>query len=202
MVRQETVQIARASLPFAPGGLGLSQVYGLVKQSGGHIKIYSEVGSGTAIKMYFPRAFAVAANEQPQRPPRPASAQPRSETILVVEDNDLLLESVSAMLREHGYRVLTALNGVEALARLEVEKSVDLLFTDVGLPGGIDGRRLAEAVRQRRPGLIVLFTTGYTRNAIIHHGRLDPDVEFISKPFTYAALVAKIERLFTARADS
>ncbi len=99
------------------------------------------------------------------------------------------------ILREDGYRVLEASNGIAALELLEAEQDVRLLFTDVGLPGGLNGRQLADEARRRRPDLLVLFTTGYTRNAIIHQGRLDPDAELIGKPFTYATLVAKIQRL-------
>jgi len=99
------------------------------------------------------------------------------------------------ILREHGYRVLEASNGIAALELLEAEKDVRLLFTDVGLPGGLNGRQLADEARRRRPDLLVLFTTGYTRNAIIHQGRLDPGAELIGKRFTYATLVAKIQRL-------
>ena len=176
-------------------GLGLSQVYGFVKQSEGHAKIYSELSEGTTVKLYLPR-FANDSTDT-RDPPRsePASASERSETILLVEDNELLLASTTEMLQRHGYRVLTAADGSTALHTLEVEKDIQLLFTDVGLPGGLNGRQLADAARQLRPDLKVLFTTGYTRNAIIHQGRLDPGVELIAKPFTYAALLAKIRRV-------
>ena len=176
-------------------GLGLSQVYGFVKQSEGHAKIYSELSEGTTVKLYLPR-FAND-NTDTRDPPRsePASASERSETILLVEDNELLLASTTEMLQRHGYRVLTAADGSTALHTLEVEKDIQLLFTDVGLPGGLNGRQLADAARRLRPDLKVLFTTGYTRNAIIHQGRLDPGVELIAKPFTYAALLAKIRRV-------
>jgi PAS domain S-box-containing protein len=176
-------------------GLGLSQVFGFIKQSAGHIKIYSELGEGTTVKLYLPRAagFDTYAREQAAAPR--LAAQPRPETILIVEDNDLLLESVSTMLEEQGYRVLAARTGTVALQLLDSEKEVHLLFTDIGLPGGMNGRQLADEARRRHPDLIVLFTTGYTQNAIIHQGRLDPGVEFIGKPFTYAALVGRIQRL-------
>jgi PAS domain S-box-containing protein len=181
-------------------GLGLSQVFGFIKQSAGHIKIYSELGEGTTVKLYLPRAagFVTYAREQAAAPR--LAAQPRSETILIVEDNDLLLESVSTMLQEQGYRVVAARTGTVALQLLDLEKRIHLLFTDVGLPGGMNGRQLADEARRRHPDLIVLFTTGYTQNAIIHQGRLDPGVEFIGKPFTYAALVGRIQRLLDAEA--
>jgi CheY-like chemotaxis protein len=176
-------------------GLGLSQVYGFVRQSTGHIKIYSELGQGTTVKIYLPRDAGSGGDAEEGWRVQPPPAEPRSETILVVEDNDLLSASVAATLREQGYRVLTAPNGATALRLLGGNPEVRLLFTDVGLPGGMDGRQLADEARRRHPGLLVLFTTGYTRNAIQHQGRLDQGVEFIGKPFTYAALVAKIERL-------
>jgi PAS domain S-box-containing protein len=176
-------------------GLGLSQVYGFVKQSAGHIKIYSEAGEGTTVKLYLPRfaGDSVDVAEVIGAPPTTGEAQ--SETILVVEDNELLLSSVAAMLRDQGYRVLTAANGATALQVLGSEPEVHLLFTDVGLPGGLNGRQLGDEVKRLRPDLKILFTTGYTRNAIIHQGRLDRDIEWIGKPFTYAALVAKIQRI-------
>jgi len=176
-------------------GLGLSQVYGFLKQSLGHVKIYSELNEGTTVKLYLPRSVDNGASIRKEDLVPQVPVQPRSETILVVEDNELLLVPVAAMLQEQGYRVLTAPNGVTALQLLDSERDIHLLFTDVGLPGGINGRQLADEARRRRPDLLVLFTTGYTRNAIIHQGRLDAGVELIGKPFTYAALVAKIQRV-------
>jgi PAS domain S-box-containing protein len=174
-------------------GLGLSQVYGFIKQSNGHIKIYSEIGEGTTVKIYLPRATTrVDVDEKRIESMQPADA---AATILMVEDNELLLESVALMLRELGYRVLVAEDGTGALALLAEEADVQLLFTDVGLPGALDGRQLADEVRRRRPEVKILFTTGYTRNAVMHDGRLDPDVEFIGKPFQFAALIGKIQRL-------
>ena len=180
-------------------GLGLSQVYGFVKQSAGHVKIYSELGQGTTVKLYLPRTGDHVADALDESGGDVPAALSRSETILVVEDNDLLAASVAGMLREQGYRVLTAPNGASALHLLDMEPPVDLLFTDVGLPGGMNGRQLADEARKRRPDLLVLFTTGYTRNAIIHQGRLDPGVEFIGKPFTTNALIGKVQRLLDAQ---
>jgi PAS domain S-box-containing protein len=176
-------------------GLGLSQVYGFVKQSAGHIKIYSEPGEGTTVKLYLPRFAGDGVDTGEVIGAQAMTGQARSETILVVEDNELLLSSVAAMLRDRGYRVLTAPNGATALQVLGSEPEIDLLFTDVGLPGGLNGRQLGDQVKQLRPDLKIVFTTGYTRNAIIHQGRLDRDIEWIGKPFTYAALVAKIQRV-------
>jgi CheY-like chemotaxis protein len=203
---QETIE--RAFEPFfitkeagRGTGLGLSQVYGFIKQSNGHIKIYSELAEGTTVKLYLPRAEAPDADETEVRNVQPFPSQPRSEAILVVEDNDLLAASVATMLRDQGYQVVTASNAAAALQLLDTNPEVRLLFTDVGLPGGMNGRQLADEARRRLPGLLVLFTTGYTRNAIIHHGRLDPGVELIGKPFTYTALAARIQRVLAASAE-
>jgi len=175
-------------------GLGLSQVYGFVKQSGGHLKIYSEPAKGTTVKLYLPR-LAGAGAERPEGIEPPLPAQGGSETILVVEDNELLAASVAEMLQEQGYRVLLAGDAPSALAKLREAPGIALLFTDVGLPGAVNGRQLAEEALGRHPGLKVLYTTGYARNAIFHQGRLDPGVNLIVKPFTYAELVAKIRRI-------
>jgi CheY-like chemotaxis protein len=128
-----------------------------------------------------------------------APAAGTNETILVVEDDEDVRANSVESLRELGYRVLQAPDGAAALRLLEQEPAVRLLFTDVGLPGGMNGRQLADEARRRRPGLRVLFTTGYARNAIVHHGRLDPGVELIVKPYTYAALAAKIRAVLEAR---
>ncbi len=152
-------------------GLGLSMVYGFIKQSGGHIKIYSEVGHGTAIKLYLPQAAgdALAAQEAVPQP-----IESGTETILVVEDDALVRNYVVAQLKSLGYDVLTAANAAEALKIIDQAETLDLLFTDVIMPGGMNGRQLSDAAAKLRPGLKVLFTSGYTENAIVHHGRLDP----------------------------
>jgi signal transduction histidine kinase len=173
-------------------GLGLSQVYGFVRQSGGHIRIYSEPGAGTVIKIYLPREVDPHAKaSQPQIETAPDGG---SETILVVEDHDGLREYSTSVLRELGYQVLEASEGGEALELLKAGQDVHLLFTDVVLPG-LNGRQLADQALQVRPELKVLYTTGYTRNAIVHNGRLDQGVELISKPFTFAALAAKVRQV-------
>jgi CheY-like chemotaxis protein len=172
-------------------GLGLSQVYGFVKQSGGHVRIYSEIGCGTTVKIYLPRLRSpdAAAEELPSAAPIPFG---NGETVLVVEDQaDVRLYSVE-MLRELGYGVRDAPDGPTALRLIDAHRDITLLFTDVGLPGGMNGRQLADEALRRRPALKVLFTSGYARNAIVHHGRLDPGVHLITKPFTFSALAAKI----------
>jgi signal transduction histidine kinase/DNA-binding response OmpR family regulator len=176
-------------------GLGLSQVYGFVKQSGGHVKLYSEPGHGTTVKLYLPRLDGEAAAEPPVADPEPVAAGSRSELILLVEDDPDVRAHSLDMLRELGYRVLVAGDGASALAQLAAAGAVDLLFTDVGLPGGMNGKQLADEARRLRPGLRVLFTTGYARNAIVHHGRLDPGVELLAKPFTFAALADKLRQV-------
>jgi PAS domain S-box-containing protein len=172
-------------------GLGLSQVYGFVKQSGGHVKIYSEPGQGTTIKLYLPRlsgAAAEAEEAESQLTPEGGS----EETILVLEDDDDVRTHSVECLRELGYRVVEAHDGPSALRLLERQPRVDLLFTDVVLPGGMTGAQVAAQARELRPQLRVLFTTGYARNAIIHHGRLDKGVQLITKPFTFNDLAAKV----------
>ncbi|HUC73113.1 MAG TPA: ATP-binding protein [Stellaceae bacterium] len=178
-------------------GLGLSQVYGFVKQSNGHVKIYSEVGHGTTVKLYLPRHRgpeaisdeSIGARELPRG---------GAETVLVVEDDADIREYTSEMVRDLGYRVLTAEDGASALRLLDAHREVRLLFTDVGLPGGMNGRQLVEQALRRRPGLKVLYTTGYARNAIVHQGRLDPGVEVVFKPFTYSDLASRIRRVLDA----
>jgi PAS domain S-box-containing protein len=175
-------------------GLGLSQVYGFVKQSGGHVKIYSEVGNGTTIKIYLPRLLSAAAADE-LRPAPLAVPRGNQETILIVEDEADVRSFAIELVRELGYRVLDAADAAGALHLIDSRHEIALLFTDVGLPGGMNGRQLAEEARRRRPGLKVLFTSGYARNAIVHHGRLDPGVQLITKPFTFAGLGAKLRQV-------
>jgi PAS domain S-box-containing protein len=160
-------------------GLGLSMVYGFVRQSGGHVKIYSEEGHGTTIKLYLPPANA--AFEDSVHPIPQASGG--NETILVVEDDTLVRNFVIAQLRSLGYQTVATADGRAALAYVENGQPFDLLFTDVVMPGGMSGRELADAVSKRRPGTKVLYTSGYTDNAIVHHGRLDQGVMLLSKPY-------------------
>jgi PAS domain S-box-containing protein len=175
-------------------GLGLSQVYGFVKQSGGHVNIYSEFGAGTTVKIYLPRHTGAHAAEGS---PAVAQTMPegRGETILVVEDEADVRVFTAEVLRNLKYKVVEAAEGPMALRLLDSHPEIKLLFTDVGLPGGMNGRQLADEAKRRRAELKVLFTTGYAKNAIVHHGRLDPGVELLAKPFTLHALVARIRRI-------
>ena len=180
-------------------GLGLSQVYGFVKQSGGHVKIYSEMGQGTSVNIYLPRLHSNDAVATAEAAPRIARGR-EDETILAVEDDSDVRAHTSGILRELGYRVLEASKGTDALEILQAHPEIDLLFTDVGLPGGMNGRQLATAARRLNRKLKVLFTTGYARDAIVHEGRLDPGVQLITKPFAYAALSGKVRDMLDARA--
>jgi PAS domain S-box-containing protein len=173
-------------------GLGLSQVYGFVKQSGGHVKIYSEPGHGTTVRVYLPRARddKKKAGESQVRSATPPSAYGK-EIILVVEDDADVRDFICGTLEELKYTVLQAHDAASALQVLERESKIDLLLTDVILPGP-NGRELANAVLAQRPGLKVLFMTGYSRNAIVHQGRLDEGVELIQKPLTQDSLAAKV----------
>src|SRR3984893_2911675 len=177
-------------------GLGLSQVYGFVKQSGGHVKIYSEVGQGTCVKLYLPRHHGVGAFLEPSSEPRNPPRARQGETVLVVEDDPDVRTYTVEMVSDLGYQVVSAPDGRAALRVLDAHPELRLLFTDVGLPGGMNGRQLAHEAILRRPGIKVLFTTGYARNAIVHHGRLDPGVEVIFKPFTYSDLATKLRKAF------
>ncbi|MGB3201036.1 MAG: PAS domain S-box protein [Nodosilinea sp.] len=176
-------------------GLGLSMVYGFIKQSGGHIKIYSELGQGTTVRMYLPRFWG---DTEPQPQLVDSALVGGSELILLVEDEDLVCRYAHDQLVNLGYRVLVATNGPDALILLRQRDDIDLLFTDVVMPGGMSGRELADLAQRLRPGLKVLYTSGYTENAIVHHGRLDPGVQLLSKPYSRAELSQKIRDALTA----
>lgn len=169
-------------------GLGLSMVYGFSKQSGGHVKIYSELGQGTTVRFYLPKARE-SASEQPVR--QIVEHAVGTETILVVEDDILVREAVVDMLEDLGYRVLTAGDATDGLEMLNKGPPIDLLLTDVVLPGD-SGRVLADKARELYPSLKILFTSGYSENAIIHHGRLDEGVHLLSKPYQQIQLSSKV----------
>ncbi|EHQ99509.1 hybrid sensor histidine kinase/response regulator [Bradyrhizobium sp. WSM471] len=174
-------------------GLGLSQVYGFVKQSGGHAKIYSEVGQGTTIKLYFPR-FTGSARHEEVAPEELAEGE-IFETILVVEDDEDLRVYISDVLRDLNYRVLSARTAQAALTILLQDQSkVDLLLTDVVMPG-INGRELGRRALQIRPRLKILYMTGYSRNAVVHQGRLDEGVNLLEKPISQAKLALKVREI-------
>jgi PAS domain S-box-containing protein len=186
-------------------GLGLSMVYGFVKQSGGHVKIYSEPGQGTTVKLYLPRTTAA---EEPLGPmDTQQGAVGGTETILVAEDDEALRATVVEMLTALGYRVLKAADAASALAVVESGVPIDVLFTDVVMPGTLRSPDLARMARERLPNLAVLFTSGYTENAIVHGGRLDPGVELLGKPYTRESLARRIRQVLAnqrnrAHADS
>ncbi len=173
-------------------GLGLSMVYGFVKQSGGHIKIYSEVGHGTTIKLYFPR---IRQDEDRLAGADAGPVRGGTETILVAEDDEQVRETVVEMLTELGYAVLKAKHAAAALTIIESGIHIDLLFTDVVMPGTLRSPELARQAKARQPHLAVLFTSGYTENAIVHGGRLDPGVDLLSKPYTRENLARKLRHV-------
>jgi PAS domain S-box-containing protein len=177
-------------------GLGLSMVYGFVKQSGGHIKIYSEEGHGTTIKIYLPRASGLLLQQSADVPLAPSGGG--HESVLVVEDDAMVRDYVVAQLRSLGYSTLIAKNSAEALSVIDSAVQLDLLFTDVIMPGAMNGRQLADEATRRRPSLKVLFTSGYPENAIVHHGRLDPGVLLLAKPYRKSDLARMVRTAFDA----
>ena len=172
-------------------GLGLSMVYGFVKQSAGHIKVYSEDGLGTTIRMYLPPGTGATALADTGSD---GEIEGGHETILVVEDDRLVRDYVLAQLHSLGYVTQDASNATAALAILESDAKFDLLFTDVIMPGSMNGRQLADEISKRRPGLKVLYTSGYTEDAVIHHGRLDEGVLLLAKPYRKSDLARMIRR--------
>jgi signal transduction histidine kinase len=180
-------------------GLGLSQVYGFMKQSGGHVKIYSESGEGTTIKLYLPRRegneLVISGDDDLN------SERGGGETILIVEDDDGVRQYASEILRDLNYQIIEAKDSATALRLLDADKKFALLLTDVVLPGK-NGRELANEVERRRPGTKIIFMTGYSRNAIVHHGRLDPGIELIPKPLTERVLARKIRQVLDRPSSS
>ena len=179
-------------------GLGLSMIYGFTKQSGGHVKIYSEVDHGTTVRLYLPRQAAAGAAATPAMPMQ-HDHPPGGEMILVVEDNADVRAFVVRHLHELGYRVTEAKDGPSALGILSQPIPIDLLLTDVIMPGGMTGRQLSDEARHRRPGLKTLFISGYTEDSIVHQGKLDPGVNFLSKPFRRRDLALKVREALEAQ---
>jgi CheY-like chemotaxis protein len=177
--------------PLGEGtGLGLSMVHGFVRQSGGQVRIYSEVGKGTTVCLYLPR-YVGEADALPDEPP--AQSHPGAgETVLVIDDEATIRMLIIEVLHEHGYATLEARDGKSGLKILQSEARIDLLITDVGLPGGLNGREVAEAARVKRPKLKILFITGFAENAAVGNGHLARDMELLTKPFAMTALAAKV----------
>jgi CheY-like chemotaxis protein len=177
-------------------GLGLSQVYGFVKQSGGHFKIYTEAGHGTTVKLYLPRflgkpeaVFQQAAQPQPEQ-----AAPLMSGKVLIVEDDEKVRRYTELAVEEMGYTVVSANGATEALRLLQENPDIILLFTDIVMPG-MNGKKLAEQAERLRPDLKIIFTTGYSRNAVVHNGVVDAGVDLINKPFTIEQLAAKFRQV-------
>jgi PAS domain S-box-containing protein len=191
-VREKAFDPFFTTKPVGQGtGLGLSQVYGFLKQSGGQVTIYSEPGKGTTVKLYLPRSLTAEESLRVATlPVGDLSAQ--GETVLLVEDDAEVRSHTAGLLRELGYGVVAAGTMASALLTLQERAEVKLLLTDVGLPDG-DGRKLADAARAISPELKILFMTGYTRNAIVHHGLLDPGVIVLTKPFNFEGLAARVK---------
>ena len=178
-------------------GLGLSMVYGFVKQSGGHIKLSSEEGHGTTFRIYLPRAESAQSEKHAEKTPE-APIEGRNETILVVEDDALVRTYVTTQLQSLGYKTIPAANASDALKIVDSGAAFDLLFTDVVMPGAMNGRQLADDIAKRRSPLRVLFTSGYTEDAIVHHGRLDPGVLLLAKPYRKADLARMVRAALDA----
>jgi CheY-like chemotaxis protein len=182
--------------PIGEGtGLGLSMIFGFARQSGGQVRIYSEVGEGTMVCLYLPRHFGAA--EEAESPVEPADAPQAGfdETVLVVDDEPTVRMLVTEMLEDLGYCAIEAADGAAGLKILGSERRIDLLVTDMGLPGGLNGRQLADAARVARPDIKVLFITGYAGNAVFCHGHLRPGMHVLTKPFAMEVLAGRIKQL-------
>jgi PAS domain S-box-containing protein len=198
--------LARAFDPFfttKPAGygtgLGLSMVYGFARQSGGQARLYSEVGGGTTVRLYLPRHGAEPTDEETEPAREYAPCAARGETVLVVDDEPTVRMLVTEVLEDHGYSAIEAADSVSALKVLRSDVRIDLLITDVGLPGSMNGRQMADAAREARPGLRVLFITGYAENAAIGKSPLQPGMQVLSKPFSMDKLASSIRMLIAGR---
>jgi PAS domain S-box-containing protein len=196
--------IAKAFEPFfttkpigSGTGLGLSMIYGFARQSGGQVRIHSTLGFGTTVTLYLPGNGQTAVSEPEPAPLSGAPRAARGETVLIVDDEEAIRMLVTETLVDLGYTALEAADGLTALRILAADRHIDLLVTDVGLPG-MNGRQLADAIRTGRPGLKVLFITGYAENAVLNHGHLEPGMQVITKPFTMEALATRIKSLIAA----
>ena len=178
-------------------GLGLSMIYGFAKQSGGQVRIYSEVGQGSMVCIYLPRHLGEAADSQLASAPTDAPRAEEGQTVLVIDDEPTVRMLVTEVLEDLGYTAIEAGDGAAGLKVLQSDARIDLLVTDVGLPGGMNGRQVADAARVTRPGLEVLFITGYAENAVLSHGHLDPGMHVLTKPFAMEALASRIRDLIS-----
>ena len=184
--------------PIGQGtGLGLSMIYGFVQQSGGQVRIHSAPGQGTAVRLYLPRHGVRPEDAQPLPDLAQAPRALQVETVLVVDDEATVRMLVTEVLAELGYQTLEAEDGAAGLRILRSGARIDLLVTDVGLPGGMNGRQVADAARALRPGLKVLFITGYAETAVLSHGHLEPGMHVLVKPFAMEALTARVKDLLS-----
>jgi CheY-like chemotaxis protein len=179
--------------PIGQGtGLGLSMIYGFAQQSGGQVRIYSELGQGTMVCIYLPRHYGSAEDVAGTDTATPPLRAEQGETVLIVDDESTVRMLVADVLEEFGYHAIEASDSASGLRIMQSDVRIDLLVTDVGLPGGMNGRQMADAARVTRPDLKVLFITGYAENAVISHGHLEPGMHLLSKPFTVEMLASRI----------
>jgi CheY-like chemotaxis protein len=176
-------------------GLGLSMIYGFAKQSGGQVRIYSEVGQGTTVCIYLPRFYGDVDGAGLDHAAVPISGTEAGETVLVVDDEPSVRMLITDVLEELGYTVIEATDSVAGLRLLQSNVRIDLLVSDVGLPGGMNGRQMADAARQTRPGLKVLFITGYAENSVISNGHLEPGMQVMTKPFALEVFAARVRQM-------
>ena len=200
--------IARAFEPFFTTkplgqgtGLGLSMIYGFARQSEGYATIESEPGRGTSFHLWLPRYFGAIDRDEPETQRAPAALTDAAERVLVVEDEPVVRSLIVEVLTELGYRTIEASDGPEGLELLRSRERIDLLITDIGLPG-LNGRQIADAGRELRPGLKILFMTGYAENATLAPGFLDPGTAIITKPFAIEALAARVRSLIEAPSEA
>ena len=197
--------IARAFDPFFTTkptgqgtGLGLSMIYGFARQSGGQVRIYSEVGQGTTMCIYLPRHYGEAEGDDGMPDLSTAPRAEQGETVLIVDDEPSIRMLVAEVLEDLGYTAIEAADAASGLKVLQSDVRIDLLVTDVGLPGGMNGRQMADAGRVSRPGLKVLFITGYAENAAVGNGHLEPGMAVLTKPFVMEVLASRIKELIAA----
>jgi CheY-like chemotaxis protein len=188
--------------PIGQGtGLGLSMIYGFAQQSGGQVRIYSELGQGTMVCIYLPRHHGSAEEAAGADATVPPLRAEQGETVLIVDDEPTIRMLVADVLEEFGYHAIEAPDGTSGLRIMQSDVRIDLLVTDVGLPGGMNGRQMADAGRVMRPDLKVLFITGYAENAVVGNGHLDPGMEVLTKPFVMATLGKRIRDLIARRQE-